>query len=64
MTLTSSLKRIGLLAAAAAATAWIGAATPAEAQYYGGAAYGYGAPGYVPPRVLRKQREMQKRVLK
>ncbi len=61
MTLTSSLKRFALAAAAAAATAWVGAPTPAEAQYYGRPAYGQ--PVYVPPKVLRKQREMQRRVI-
>lgn len=70
MTPTSSAKRIAMATAAAAATVWLGAATPAEAQYYGHKGYGHPAPyshsqpTYVHPKILRKQLEMQKRVIK
>ena len=66
MTLTSSIKRMTVLAAAAAGALWFGAPTAAEAQYYGGPAYGYayGQQPYVSPRILRKQREMQRRVMR
>lgn len=49
-----------LLAAAAATLGWLSAA-PAEAQYYGSPYGYYGQPTYVPPRIARKQRQLEER---
>jgi len=59
------MAKIGIVACAAAAAGVLGFSATAQAQYYYPGqqrGYGYQQQGYVPPRILRKQRQMEQRI--
>ncbi len=58
------MTKTGLLLCAALTVGLSGLSAPAQAQYsHGpGVVYVQGPPGYVPPRILRKQREREQKI--